>query len=198
MAKKKPTSVEGQYPLFLVDDEKPENPVQQTWQEIEEDPALQLQALVGDNIGPHNDVIHRAERLVEVMNALAHRNMLLGLDVAVYDGRYKQPIWVRYLDGTPSVINKSRSKVERLQAEAENNFWHATGFEALRGSGLITGNEVGTRMAKMWRDFNTKYGSPAAEKERNRYRRSQTGLLPKTHPLRKKKKRGQKDLEQVA
>src|SRR5437868_11975893 len=100
---KKAKNLEGQPHLFIVDSKASVDTEIKTWQDFENDPIVALQALTGDNIGPHIKIQERAERLIMAMNALAHRNMLEGFDVAVHDPQYKTPIWERYLDGTPRI-----------------------------------------------------------------------------------------------
>src|SRR5690242_18824393 len=110
--------------LFVI--EGGAEPQIRTWQEIE----------TSQHEGGHIAVRQRAERLIMTMNTLAHRNMLNGLDVAVNDPEDQIPIRDRYLSGTPRVIENSRSKSDRLEEEAKQHFWQATGFAAIRGMGL--------------------------------------------------------------
>lgn len=174
--------------LFLVEGSH-EKPSYLSWQEIEKTPAEQVRAVQSEHVGAHVNVTERAERLVQVMNALAHRNMLQGFDVGVNDHRYSPPIFERYLNATPRVAEAARTKVDRLQKEAEDDFWHAMGFEALRGTGLLTHGEVRSRSDKMWRDFHDRFGSPRNHKELNNFRKKQKRLLPEDHVLRQKKVR---------
>lgn len=199
MARKNPNLIDHPH-LFIMEShsEGSRPPNVQTWADIENNPAERLKALAGGNIGPHVDIVERAERLVMVMNALAHRNMLKGFDVAVNDRRYKKPIWTRYLDVTPVVTRLSQSKTERLEDEAADHFWRAMGFETLRGTGILSTGEVKSRSAKMWRDFNDDYGSPKVHDSLVRFRKEQKKLLPKNHPLRAKNKKAPKTLQERA
>lgn len=199
MSRKK--SPEGHPSLFVITEGQ--QPSILSWQDIESSPAHQVQAVQSGEIGPHVSVVERAEHLVRAMNALAHRNMLRGFDVAAHDGRYKTPIWKRYMDGTPRVIDNSMSKVERLQREAEDHFWHATGFSALKGTGITRG-EVRTRLDKMWRDFHDGkadkpgVGASANHKELARVRNNQKKFLPKDHELRQKKTKSKTEGRELA
>jgi hypothetical protein len=184
------TRLENHPALFVVEGDEQRI---QAWQEIE---AAQAQALEFE--GAHIAIPERAERLIRTMNALAHRNMLNGFDVAVNDPEDQVPIWDRYLNGTPRVIESSRSKVDRLEVEAQEHFWHATGFAALRGMGLMTRGEVRSRLAKMWRDFEASYGSPKVHDDMVKYRNDQKRFLPKSHELRQKKPREAKELHEWA
>jgi hypothetical protein len=137
---------------------------------------------------PSITLVERAERMVHVLNTLAHRNMLLGLSVGATDPEYQDPIYERYAEGTPIVLEHSRSKVDRLYYQAKLEFWRATGFETLRGTGMLGRKEVAARSDKMWRDFRWKYGHPKVHDELDRFRKSQLKLLPKDHPLRNKRR----------
>lgn len=194
---KRINNIEGQSLLFLIEGET-KDPALHTWQDMENDPAIRLQALVGDNIGPHVVIEARAEALVLAMNALAHRNMLQGFDAASHAREHKKPIWERYLDGTPRVIDYSQSKVERLQTEAEDHFARATGFITLKGTRMLMTGEVRSRMDTWWRDFHGSYGYPKHHDDLDKFRKAQKAILPKDHPLRVKKKRKAKTLEERA
>jgi hypothetical protein len=190
---------DGQSHLFLAGEDS-DLTKSKTWIDLEEDPSEALKALAGDKVGPNISITVRAERLILAMNAIARRNMLTGFDVAVNDSRYKQPIWERYLDGTKRVAEHAETKVGRLHNEAVEHFWHATGFEALRGAGLgLSRGEVRSRADKMWRDFSYKVGSPVDHKELVKMRNAQKRVLPKDHKLRKPKLKKSRELsERVA
>jgi hypothetical protein len=169
--------------------------------------AYAVHSLHPGEIGPHTNVAERAERLIGIMNKLAHRNMLGGFKVAVFDKEYRDDIWKHYLYRTPIVIKHAMPKVDRLHLEAQEEFMQATDFELLRGRGgqLHLGqNEVRTRMDKMWERFQDKVGSPNDHDELVKLRRTQEKFLPMDHPLReenrlaKYKKKKQKQADQEA
>lgn len=179
--------------LFLIGEEG----VSQTWRDIERSPAARLAELASGNIGPHSNVVDRAERLITIMNNIAHRNMLEGFGYAARDRKYKEPIWVRYLDGTPRVISNSASKVERLDDEITYGLVALSGYRKIKGMGLLLTGEVKAKIDKNDRDFEDLYGPPVRISDaRNKYREVQKRFLPKEHPLRQKKKRPPKQAQE--
>jgi len=110
--------------LFII---PPEGSIED-WQYPEGSDAYKVHSVMGGEIGPHTNVAERAERLIGIMNKLAHRNKLGGFDVGVHDKKYSDPIWMHYLEGTPFVIKHAIPKQERLHAEAMNEFWITTDF----------------------------------------------------------------------
>lgn len=180
---KKIKHIEGQEHLFTTPAGSGSNTVITPWQEIEGSPQRHLEVLVGDNIGPHVEIADRTQYLIRSMNAMAHRNMLIGFDAGVHHQQYKKPIWERYLDETPRVIDYSQTKAERLNEEAAIDFFHATGFTALKGTGMITRGEFRTRMNIWWRRFGEKVGDPDKHQALDKLRNQQRKLLPKDHLL---------------
>lgn len=178
--------------LFLVEQtgEPRAGQISQTWQDAERSPAARLADLAGGNIGPHSNIIERAERLITVMNNLASRNMLESFLYASRDRKYKKPIWERYLDGTSRIINNSASKVDRLDDEITFGLVALSGYDKVKGMSLLTTGEVRTKIDKNDKDFEDLYGPPIRiSGARNSYRGVQKRFLPKGHPLRQKKKK---------
>ena len=173
----KNTPIEGQNLLFSIppsDKEYQANAITD-WRELEEQ--------VTTETGPHITRGERAIHLISSLNALAHRNMLIGFDSALNDKEDKKAIWQRYLEGTPIVASKSMSKAERLAVEAKQSFWLATGFTAMKGTGVMLNGEVRTRFNRDWRDFAGEFGDPDEHKDLVRTRSKQRKNLPKDHYL---------------
>jgi hypothetical protein len=180
---RKHTQLEGQQPLLTVTPGREyQSPTIKTWKDIADSPEDRLTALSSGESGPSIDKTERAAALISALNALAHRNMLVGFDEASLHREYKKPIWERYLDGTPKVIDSSQSKAERLLDEAQEDFWRATGFAALSGSGISRG-QVRTQVNRMWRSFTHDFGDPKVHGELVAFRKAQRKLLPEDHPL---------------
>ncbi|MEX1059099.1 MAG: hypothetical protein WEC17_01560 [Candidatus Saccharimonadales bacterium] len=181
MAQRKAQPVPGQNPLFTTapNGRGHQSPTIKTWQEIEASPANRLEALVGNNAGPNIEITGRAERLVSAINALAHRRMLKGFDIAVDDSRYKRSIWERYLYGTPKVIQNSQNKTERLMEEAMRDFWQSAGYTALKGSGLLTRGQIRKRISTDFEELTHIVANPDTRQELRNNLRS---VLPDDHP----------------
>jgi hypothetical protein len=153
------------------------------WQDFGKPQNLHTVAMAGE-VGPYMEVADRAERLIVLMNTLAHRNMLHGISVGGTAQEYRTNIIERYAAGTPYLLANSKNKAARLHDEVQNLFWRATGFEALRGAGILGRKQVSARSAKMYRDFESDYGSPKKHPELVKLRRTQEKFLPIDHPLR--------------
>jgi len=126
------------------------------------------------NYGPEGSYVSigkRAESLESSLTALGKRNQRLGFDVASHTKPLSGPIWGRYEDITPVVIEGAQRNVYNFLDVAKRDFWAATGFAALRGQGVISDVEIDARGRKMWRDFTHKYGDPQVRPRRDKYKR---------------------------
>ena len=125
--------------------------------------------------GSNVDIVQRAEHLHSSLTALGKRNQRLGFDVASHTKPYSGPIWGRYEDITPVVIEGAQRNVYNFLDVAKRDFWAATGFAALRkleGSDrVIKSDEIDARGRKMWRDFTHRYGDPKVRSQRDKYKR---------------------------
>ncbi len=188
MARKNIQPIVGQTPLFISPPTAREGqPPHKSWQEIEQSPANQLEGLVGDSIGPHTDVVERAERIIEILDKISNRNSLNGMSYAIRRREYKKPIWERYLDGTPRVIRNSLNKAERLDEEITEDLVALSGFRKIKGRGFLTRGEVRAKIEKDDRDFEALYGPKYKISDtRKKYRKVQLGFLPEGHPLKTK------------
>jgi hypothetical protein len=121
--------------------------------------------------GSYVDTRERAEHLIIALSAISERNRRDGFSVAPYTEPYSAPIWERYQENTQDVIDGASRNRNMYQNILRQNFWHATGFAALRGSGLIRERQINPRAQKMWRDFNDRYSHPAKVSDRNKYKK---------------------------
>jgi hypothetical protein len=125
--------------------------------------------------GSYTDVGIRAALLESSLLALGKRNQRLGFDVASRTKPYSKPIWGRYEELTPVVIEGAQRNVYDFLDVAKRDFWAATGFAALRAlgplDGLMKSDEIDARGRKMWRDFTHKYGDPHVRAQRDKYRK---------------------------
>lgn|GEM_PF-5566163 len=117
------------------------------------------------------DVGERAHLLHDSLVNLGKSNQRKGFDVASHTKPMSSPIWGRYEDMTPVVIDGAQRNIETFIDKAKKDFWAATGFSALRGSGLIRESEIDPRGRKMWRDFTHRYGDPKTRSQRDSYKR---------------------------
>lgn len=121
--------------------------------------------------GSYVDVQQRAMYLDLALNSISARNQRDGLSLASYTEPYSAPIWERYQENTETVIDGASRNRNMYQNMLRRAFWEATGFAALRGTGLIRENQINPRAQKMWRDFNDRYGHPSKTEDRNKYRK---------------------------
>lgn len=121
--------------------------------------------------GSYVDTHERADHLIIALSAISERNRRDGFSVAPYTEPYSSPIWERYQEHTQDVIDGASRNRNMYQNILRQNFWQATGFAALRGSGLIRERQINPRAQKMWRDFNDRYGHPHKIADRNKYKK---------------------------
>ncbi len=159
-----------------------------TWEDMTKEPAGRLLELAGNNIGPHSDIVERAEKLVVLLNKVSSRNSLRGLSYGLRKRQYKKEIWKKYLDGTPFVRERSALKAERLDDEITEDLLVVAGWNSLKGKGLLTRGEVRSKIEQNDEDFEHAYGIKLRiNPERNRYRAALLNQLPEDHPLRQPK-----------
>lgn len=163
MARRKINSIEGQGLLF---DDFEDTPIPVTEGEypISYGPA-----------GSYVRIGRRAELVHNSLTALGKRNQRLGFDVASHTKPHSGPIWGRYEEFTPVVIEGAQRNVYNFLDVAKRDFWAATGFAALRAlkghDKVISSAEIDARGRKMWRDFTHKYGDPKVRAQRDKYKR---------------------------
>lgn len=133
--------------------------------------------------GQYVDLAERSELLTQTLLAFGKRNQRLGFDVASHARQYSSPIWGRYRGWTPVVQEGAEANSEVFLHEAKVNFWHATGFSALRGIGLVSDREIDAHARKMWRGFVAQYGDPEHRLQRDAYKRQLSKLSKTTHQM---------------
>ena len=162
MSKRKPNLIEGQGALFGSEG-------QPTPEESGSYPISY--GTEGSYVG----ISKRAELLHSSLMALGKRNQRLGFDVASHTKPYSTPIWGRYEEITPLVIEGAQRNVYNFLDVAKRDFWAATGFAALRRlegrDRVMRSDEIDPRGRKMWRDFTHKYGDPQVRAQRDKYKK---------------------------
>lgn len=159
MSRKSSQFIEGQTSLFDADSESAQN---------------QTEVPYPINYGPKGSYItigDRAQLLESSLTALGKRNQRLGFDVASHTKPYSTPIWGRYEEITPIIIEGAQRNVYNFLDVAKRDFWGATGFAALRGQGVMNNSEIDVRGRKMWRDFTHEYGDPKVRAQRDKYKK---------------------------
>lgn len=121
--------------------------------------------------GSYISVKDRALLLIDALDSISQRNIRDGFSQAPYREPYDAPIWARYRESTQQVIDGASRNRNMYQEQLRRSFWQATGFSALRGSGLIRERQINPTAQRMWRDFNESYGHPNKLKARNKYKK---------------------------
>jgi hypothetical protein len=121
--------------------------------------------------GSYINIHERAILLAAALTAMSQRNMRDGFSIAPYKEPYSAPIWERYQENTQQVVDGASRNRNIYQNQLRRNFWEATGFAALRGTGLMRERQINPAAQKMWRDFNKKYGHPEDLSARNKYKK---------------------------
>lgn len=141
-----------------------------TWEEIESNPALKSPYLEGDVVYPAVDLQSRAHHLHEALIAIGKANQREGFGLASRIEPHASEIRGRYKKGTDARVRHATSNVESFMQDAKREFWSATGFAALRASGLVPKDELDARAAQMWRDFSRRFAGPPHRPGRDRYK----------------------------
>lgn len=138
--------------------------------------------------GSYKDLTERAEELQGALGALSLRNQRMGFAVASNTRRHNAPIYGRYREGVPFVQSGANRNTNRYLKEAKEYFWKATGFSALRGSGLMNNQQINTRALSMWEKFSARYGTPVNDEDRENtarieYQKKLNGILKMTEAV---------------
>jgi hypothetical protein len=116
--------------------------------------------------GSYKDLTERAEELVAALDAFGLRNQRVGFAVASNSPRHRGPIFGRYTTGIAHVQGGAeRNASQKFLNTARESFWRATGFAAIRNSGLMNENELNARARKMWEQFSGRYGTTIAQED---------------------------------
>jgi hypothetical protein len=126
--------------------------------------------------GSYVNLSERAYFLKTALIAISLRNQRAGFAIASREEPYRTPIIQRYADDLPIVIDGARRNEDKFGYDAAVNFWHATGYAAIRNMVRDEGDEdayeaVNARARQQWRKFMTEYSDTGktAVNKRNKY-----------------------------
>ncbi len=142
-----------------------------TWSDPEPTPVETPYQVTYGRPGSYMDVGARAIHLFAALDAMSQRNIRRGFPVAAYTMPDSARIWKEYQEATPLVLTGAERNKRIFEETIRTNFWHATGFAALRGKRLMREGQINPRAQKMWEDFNEMYGHPKKRKARNKYKK---------------------------
>jgi hypothetical protein len=139
------------------------------WQDIEAQAAGVVDPTEN---GPAVDIESRAYHLDKSLQALGKASQREhGLGVAIDVEPHSSKIWARYKGGTPTVIERALGNAEQLKDDSKRHFWHATGLQAMVGSGMISEREAKARARQLYSDFYHKHAGPTNRKARDKRRK---------------------------
>jgi hypothetical protein len=121
--------------------------------------------------GSYVDLAGRAQFLSAALSAFGKRNQRLGFDLASNSRQYSSPIWGRYRSRTPTVQEGAQVNAEDFLDQAKQNFWRATGYQALKSTNLAPNKEINASASKMWMRFAVQYADPEKRQKRDTYKR---------------------------
>jgi len=187
MARKQPEIAKNQEPLFTGVQTTSEGSGGNfhTWEEIENNPALKSPYLEGDITYPAVDLELRAHHLHKALIAMGKANQREGFGLASRIEPHASEIRGRYKRSTDARVRHATSNVESFMQEAKREFWSATGFAALRASGLMPEGELDARGAQMWRDFSRRFAGPPHRPARDRYKANLKKQITKQKKLKR-------------
>lgn len=175
MTSKKHQNIEGQEPLFegARDAEYTDSSIT-TWRQLEnvESPeSPEAPVTQPENVGIYVDLTERAQHLDAALAAIGQRNSREGFDIAARVRPHSGGIWARYQDATPIVVEGAERNAGEYSEVIKKEFWAATGYSALRGSGLMRSDLIERYGRKDWGDFVDKFDHPNNRPTRDRFRR---------------------------
>lgn len=112
-------------------------------------------------------VASRATHLENALEAFGKRNQRIGFEYAAEVKPMRREIWGRYGRQTDTVLEGARRNEDIFLDKAKGEFWSATGFAALRGSGLMSEAEIDVQARKAWVDFSGRYSNPHNRESRD-------------------------------
>ncbi len=174
MASRKQRQLEGQAPLFVGGDgnaHEYESPSVTTWQQLEDGSLPEAPAVQPDNVGVYVDLRERAQHLDAALAAVGQRNSREGFGIGARVRPHSTEIWGRYQDATPTVIEGAERNADAFAEVIKREFWHATGYAALRGTGLMREEVIERYATKDWKDFVDRFDHPNNSKARTKFRR---------------------------
>jgi hypothetical protein len=116
--------------------------------------------------GSYKDLEERAEELLTALSAFSLRNQRIGFSQGSVSHHHNGPIYGRYRERVPFVRRGANRNVDRFHDEAKRFFWRATGFSALRGTGLMTNQQINTYGIATWEKFAARFGTPINDEDR--------------------------------
>lgn len=123
--------------------------------------------------GPNSFVFlkDRAELLDNALKAFSSMNQRYGFNVVSRSPHQNGPVWGRYRSNTPAVQRGANRKIDELGDEAKRSFWMATGYSAVRASGLMEPDDINARAENDWLHFSQQYSRIGASAIRHKYSR---------------------------
>jgi hypothetical protein len=131
-----------------------------------------------DEAFPSVDIEERAVRLTRAINIMAWRSMLSGLNVAIPDPNYSEPIYERYVEQTTEVDRHASNKSRRIYEKAKSDFWVGSGFAEIRKGGIMSEYLLKRKSQKMWREFAGQFEHSPQQKQRVKTRKQLKKFIP--------------------
>jgi hypothetical protein len=122
--------------------------------------------------GSYVDIAARAAGLDAAMLAMGRRNQRVGFEFATRSSQYRARIIERYGRAFNFVQEGAESNIGKLNEEAKQHFWRATGYSALRANGLMPKRELTASVRMEWLQFSGRYGSLGATERRHTYQKT--------------------------
>lgn len=180
MTSRRQPNIEGQEPLFLGGDGSTSEYIDLSivpWQQLEQNSLDETPVAQPETVGIYVDLAHRAENLDGSLSALSKRNQRIGFDIAAHVRPHSGPIWGRYQESTPAVIEGANRNVDALLDKAKRAFWAASGYSALKGSGLMSDEAIEAYAKRDWDIFRGRYGDAEKRTVRDKYRQKLRKLI---------------------
>jgi hypothetical protein len=133
--------------------------------------------------GSYVSVEERAKLLITTLDSFSARNQRKGFALSAFTSPASKEIWSRYEEETEGVLKGARRNRFLFEAMAKQSFWRATGFRALKYTGLIRPRQVDPRGEKMWDDFYYQYSHPKTHKARIAYKKQLEQFIPPGEPI---------------
>jgi hypothetical protein len=144
--------------------------------------------------GSYKDLKERSEELLASMGTLSLRNQRIGFSMGSVSPHHNGRIYGEYRERVPFIQRGADRKVDEFLVQAKRQFWHATGFSAMRGTGLMTDQQINTYSASIWEKFSARYGTPIKDEDRvnlarPNYQKKLKGLIKMVEAVELKKAR---------
>ncbi|GAC1499474.1 MAG: hypothetical protein NVS1B10_02220 [Candidatus Saccharimonadales bacterium] len=120
--------------------------------------------------GSYVDIAEGSKHMKDALTALGKSNQRIGFGVASNARQYNGPIFGRYRGRTRAVQEGAEDNINRYIEDAKQSFWQATGFTALRKTGIFSDELISARAKHMWKEFSTEYGVIGKPEKRTAYK----------------------------